>query len=317
MSSKKGGLHKDTKPLLHHNHSQGRAATQNIPLDDLNQLFNVHLNDRDFRRLSDLIHAECGIKMPDHKHIMLETKLRKRLRALGMRSFTDYCKYLFSPEGGKTELIQMIDTVTTNKTDFFREADHFEFLTRTALPDLVIHSGRGIREKLMVWSAGCATGEEPYSLTMVFHEFTVFHQRFQFMVIATDISTRVLKKARMGIYPADRAAPIPDALKKKYLLRSKDENKGLIRIIPGLRKTIQFQRLNLMENSYGTHPEFDIIFCKNVMIYFDKTTQEKMLQNVCNHLRKGGYLFVGFSETLHNMDLPLTQVSMSVYKKTE
>jgi chemotaxis protein methyltransferase CheR len=288
---------------------------ESLRIDLLNDVYKSNLSGKEFRRLSELIHTECGIKMPAPKQIMLETKLRKRLRALGMRSFSEYCAYLFSPEGIKEELLRMIDTVTTNKTDFFREPNHFEYLRNTAVPNLITLNSSGIRDNLTVWSAGCATGEEPYSLAMALHEFRSFHERFNFMIIATDISSRVLEKARLGIYPMDRTAPIPDAFKKKYLLRSKDESKRLIRIIPGLRKTVQFQRLNFMDETYNIHTDVDVIFFKNVLIYFEKKTQEEILQRVCKHLRTNGYLFVGLSETLHDMVLPLSQVALSVYKK--
>jgi chemotaxis protein methyltransferase CheR len=296
-------------------HKANSVIRERSKSDALNDLYKAHLSGKDFKRLSKLIQSECGIKMPAPKQVMLETKLRKRLRNLGIWSFSEYCNYLFSPEGEKNELVQMIDTVTTNKTDFFREPNHFAYLTGTAVPDLINLYGGGIRENLIVWSAGCATGEEPYSLAMALNEFKITNKGFQFMIIATDISTRVLEKARIGIYPMDRAVPIPDPLKKKYLLRSRDESRKLIRIIPALRRSIQFQRLNLVDDSYDIRISADIIFCRNVLIYFEKKMQEKIIQKICRHLRQGGYLFVGYSETLHSMDLPLTQVEMSVYKK--
>lgn len=297
--------------------------SQNFPIEKGSQtgavtdLFRVRLDRKEFKRLSELISSECGIRMPEEKKIMLETRLRKRLRALRMRSFSTYCDYLFSPEGEKNELVRMIDTVTTNKSDFFREPDHFTFFTKTALPHLINRSSSDIQEKITVWSAGCATGEEPYTLAMVLHDFKRLCPGLDFTIIATDISTRVLEKAQAGIYPMDKADQVPEYFRKKYLLRSKDESRKLIRVIPALRKSVQFQRLNFMDNSYDINTEVDVIFCRNVMIYFERPMQEKILQKVCRHLRKGGYIFAGYSESLYGMSLPLQPVALSVYKKEE
>ncbi|MEW6419548.1 MAG: protein-glutamate O-methyltransferase [Nitrospirota bacterium] len=269
---------------------------------------------RDFSRLSGFIHAECGIKMPDSKKIMLEARLRKRLRVLGIKSFKEYCDYVFSPDG-EGELVHMIDAVTTNKTDFFREPRHFYYLIQTALPELINTSEAGIRRKLMVWSAGCSTGEEPYTLAMVLSEFAERCHGFHYLILATDISTRVLEKAKLGIYEEDLVEPVPAALKNKYLLRSKDKNRRLVRIVPELRNLVKFRRLNFMENDFGFREMIDIIFCRNVIIYFDRQTQKKLLNRFCRHLTSGGYIFMGHSETLHGFNLPLLPVSPSIYRK--
>lgn len=276
------------------------------------------MSEKVFSRLSTFIYAECGIKMPPSKKTMLEGRLRKRLRMLGMDSFTDYCDYLFSPKGMPAECVPMIDVVTTNKTDFFREPNHFDYLSEAALPELMRLHGSKRKPRLNLWSSACSTGEEPFTLAMVLSEFAEGYPELHFSILATDISTRVLEKAKRGIYEHDRVEPIPVALRKKYLLRGKDQNKGIVRIVPDVMAHVVFKRLNLMEENYRVSKPMDVIFCRNVLIYFDRETQEKILNQLCRHLIPGGYLFVGHSETLHGLDVPRVHVAKggsSVYRK--
>jgi chemotaxis protein methyltransferase CheR len=277
-------------------------------------LFAVSMSDVDFRRLSEFIHAHCGIKMPAGKRTMLEGRLRKRLHSLGMDCFSKYCDYLLSPGGMATERIHMIDVVTTNKTDFFREPAHFDYLTQMVLPELAAR-GFGNRNKLNAWSAGCSSGEEAYTLAMVLNEFAEHTPNLNFSILATDISTKVLDKARRAVYEHDRISPVPMFMRKKYLLRSKNKEYDLVRIVPELRSTIRFQRLNFMEDEFGISEKMALIFCRNVLIYFDKPTQEHVLSRLCRHLVPGGYLFTGHSETLQGMDLPLINVATTVYRR--
>ena len=272
---------------------------------------------QDFERLSSFIYTELGIKMSASKQTMLTGRLQKRLRALKMRSFGEYCDFLFSKEGQATERIHLFDVVTTNKTDFFREPGHFDFLVQEALPDLISRYQRGLRSRLRVWSAGCSTGEEPYTLTMVLREFSEQQPQpgFRFEILATDISTRVLEIAKHAVYSQDRSEPIPLPLRRKYLLRSKDKTSGLVRIIPDNRKLVSFGRLNFMDEQFGIREPLDIIFCRNVIIYFDSATQEKLINKFCRHLKPGGYLFLGHSESMHGYTVPLIQVAPTVYRK--
>ncbi len=278
-------------------------------------IFSVQMSDKDFVRLSEFIRDSCGIKLPPAKKTMLEGRLRKRLRALGIKSFERYCEFLFGSGGSQSEYTHMIDAVTTNKTDFFREPDHFDRLFERILPELVRLHGLGTRKKLNVWSAACSTGEEPYTLAMVLSEFAEGCPGFNFSILATDISTAVLEKARLGIYEHDRVIPIPMALRKKYLLKSKEKDKGLVRIAPELRNSVRFGRLNFLEEQYGIEEPMAIVFCRNVLIYFDRPTQEKLVYRLSQHLMSGGYLFVGHSESLHGMDLPLVQTATTIYRK--
>lgn len=273
-----------------------------------------HLSPKLFETLSRFITAELGIKMPPSKRTMLQSRLQKRLRQLRLDSFEAYHAYVFSKEGREQELQHLLDVVTTNKTDFFREPRHFEVLTATALPDLIGRTGAGVRRPLKLWSAGCSTGAEAYTLTMVLSEYAERVPGFTFQILATDICTRVLERGRQAIYEEREAAPIPLALKKKYLLRSKDRQQPRVRLVPPLRRRVAFQRLNLMDPDYGRPREMDIIFCRNVIIYFDRPTQEAVLSRLCRCLKPGGYLFMGHSETLNGFQLPLRQIATTVYR---
>lgn len=275
----------------------------------------VKLSGKEFRRLGEFIHAEYGIKMPPSKKTMLEARLQKRLRALGMKSFGQYCEYLFSPEGVQNELVEMVNVVTTNKTDFFREPGHYGFLVDEALPELNRKYGAGTRRPLMLWSAGCSSGEEPYTLAMVLSEYAESRANFRFGLLASDISTQVLEKAKAAVYDEAKVEPVPLPLKKKYLLRSKDKERKKVRVVPELRSLVRFRRINFMESDFGMREAMDIIFCRNVIIYFDRPTQEKLLNRLSGHLVDGGYMFLGHSETLNGIDVPLSAVAPTVYRK--
>lgn len=272
------------------------------------------LTEGDFLRLGRFIYDECGIRMPPIKKTMLESRLQKRLRILGMDSFVQYCAYLFSSEGLLAEAVPMLDLVTTNKTDFFRESDHFDYLVASVLPAYMQKSAGGFRT-LRIWSAGCSTGEEPYTLAMVLQEFAEQCPGFDFRILATDLSTRVLQSGRVAVYHEERTAPVPPDLKRKYFLRSKDRSERVVRIVPQLREKVEFRRLNFMGEDFGIRERVDIIFCRNVIIYFDRPTQERLLQRFCTQLAPGGFIFMGHSETLNGLDVPLVQVSPTIYRK--
>lgn len=281
-----------------------------------NNLHNAVMSAADFSRLSGLISSLCGIKLPPAKKTMLEGRLRKRLRFLGMDNFPDYCKYLFSHGGLDEECLHMVDVVTTNKTDFFREPQHFHFLTQKALPELTQELGLGSREnRIQIWSAGCSTGEEPYTLAMFLSEFSCTYPGWHFSILATDISTRALNTARRAIYAHETIEPVPLPWRKKYLLRSKGKDRGLVCMAPEIRELVTFRYLNFMEDNYGIREPQAVIFCRNVLIYFEKPMQLAVLQRLCRHLLKGGYLFIGHSETLHGLDLPLVQSAPTIYRK--
>jgi len=269
------------------------------------------MSDGDFNRLRQFIEAELGIRMPPSKRVMLESRLSRRLRQLGLQSYGDYADLVFSPEGSRTELIQMIDAVTTNKTDFFREADHFDYLLNQLLPSYFPKNGGPLR----LWSAGCSTGEEAYTLAMVMEEHRRKVPAFQYSIFASDISTRVIAQAVNGVYEAEKVASIPLDYKKRYFLRSKDSSRALVRIKPELRAKIEFRRLNLMDEEYQIPWKFDVIFCRNVIIYFERPVQEGLIQKLYGALHEGGTLFLGHSETITGMRVPFRSVAPTVYKK--
>ncbi len=274
--------------------------------------YEAKLSAADFSRLSKFIYQQYGIKMPEAKHIMLQSRLQKRLRALQMPSFSEYVDYVFSP-AGSTEIVHMMDVVSTNKTDFFRENQHFEYLLDTVLPELHDLNRQNF---VKVWSAGCSSGEEPYTLAMVMSEYASRTRGFDFSILGSDLSTIVLDKAVNAIYPEDRVDVIPYDLKKKYLLRSKDRTKPTVRIVPELRRKTSFMRLNFMDDTYSEVPSnFDIVFCRNVLIYFDRKTQEAVINKLCRHLRSGGYFFLGHSESAAGINVPLKQLKPTVFRR--
>lgn len=273
--------------------------------------FRAELGEDDFRKFSSYIYEQFGIKMPDVKRVMLQGRLLKRIRDLKMSSYTQYREYLFSPEGQRKELYNFLSVVTTNKTDFFREPVHFEFMTEVALPEFQQQG----RRHVAVWSSACSSGEEPYTIAMVLNEYASANPGLTFEILGSDISQNVLEKAARGIYPEKAVAMIPLDLKRKYLLRSKNRENPTVRVAPLLQKNFSLKYLNLMDRVYDIKEEFDIIFCRNVLIYFDRETQEKVVQKLCDRLRTGGYLFIGHSESLSNMDVPLTNIKPTIFKR--
>ena len=268
------------------------------------------LSNRDYMRLRELIYTETGIRLGPEKKTMVEVRLKRRLRTLNMESYSAYCDFVFGRKGMKEELIFLINVITTNKTDFFREPAHFDFLVQKVLPELDANS-----RTFVAWSAGCSSGEEPYTMAMVLSEYAEAHPGFRFRLLASDISTAVLEKATLGVYSLECAAPIPPTLKRKYLLRSRDSESARVRVVPELRKLIDFRRLNFMDPDYMLAEKVDAIFCRNVLIYFDRATQENILRKLVQNLTPSGYLFVGHSETLHDMDLPVVPVAPALYRK--
>ncbi len=268
-----------------------------------------------FQRFSSFIYDSVGIKMPPAKKTMLEGRLQKRLKALGMGSFEEYSDFVFSRKENDSELIHLINAITTNKTDFFREPAHFDFLVKNALPSILSGRREMQREPLRIWSAGCSSGEEPYTLAMVLSEFSEKKTDVRFSILASDISTKILETARVAIYPEDRTDTIPLSLKKKYLLRNKNPDLSVVRINPQLRSLVSFRRINFMDDDFGIAEKMDVIFCRNVVIYFDKQTQQILMRKFFRQLRPGGYLFIGHSETLNGLDVNFKPVASTVYRK--
>ncbi|MBB3658104.1 chemotaxis protein methyltransferase CheR [Rhizobium sp. BK650] len=275
------------------------------------QLPGDRISKRNFDKLARFIYNYSGIKMPPTKLTMLEGRLRRRLRATRHSSFDDYCDFLFNEGGLDQETVYLIDVVTTNKTDFFREAKHFEYMQMVALPALADCGVRTIR----TWSSACSTGAEPYTMAMVLNEFVEGRNDVSYNVLATDLSTDVLQTARKGIYAEDLVAPVPYDLQKKYVMVAKQHGRREVRISPKLRSRVGFARMNLMDEKYPVGDPMHLIFCRNVLIYFDKQTQAGVLNRLCECLAKGGYMFIGHSESITGFDLPLKQVSNTVFQR--
>jgi chemotaxis protein methyltransferase CheR len=274
--------------------------------------FKTSLSDTDFNKLASFIYTNYGIKLPVTKKIMLESRLKPRLRANNIDSYKEYCQFILSGKCGEAEIINMIDLVSTNKTDFYRESAHFDFMKDVVLPEYYEnHSEKPFK----VWSSASSSGEEAYTIAIVISEFMDGKRPFDFQILGTDISTRILEKAATAIYPMDRVDVIPLAQKKKYLLRGKDIEKPTVRIVPELRAKTRFKRLNLMDSTYDVPNDFDLIFCRNVLIYFDRETQEKVINKLCNQLKKGGYFFLGHSESISGYDVPLKQIKPTMFQK--
>lgn len=273
----------------------------------------ITLSDKDFQRLSTFIEATSGIQMPLSKKSMLTARIQKRLRLLKLHSFTDYVDSVLDPHDTTQELIHFLDIVTTNKTDFFREPNHFTFLTETAMPTLM-KTGVGISRPLHIWSAPCSTGEEPYTMAMVIKEFAAQHNGYKANILGTDLSTRALQHAENAVYDMEKAEPVPLALKQNYMLKSKDRSTKQVRMKQEIRDMVRFQHLNFMDNEYRISNPMEIIFCRNCLIYFDRPTAEKIVNKLCRHLVPGGYLLIGHSETLNRLQVPVVQIAPTIYQ---
>jgi len=279
------------------------------------ECFKAELSESDFQVFSRFIYSEYGIKMPPIKRVMLQGRLLKRIRELKMTSYTEYKDYFFSQEGQNNELLHFLNVVTTNKTDFFREPIHFNFLNDSILPTFKSNNING--QPLKIWSAGCSSGEEPYTISVVLNEYERLNPSFRFDILGSDISTQMLDKAAKGVYQANKLITVPMELKKRYFLKSKDPLNHSVRVHPQLQKNIRLTYLNLMDNQYSIKETFDVIFCRNVLIYFDRLTQEKVINKLCLQLKPNGYFFIGHSESLSGMETPLEHIKPTIFRKKQ
>lgn len=267
-----------------------------------------------FTKFSTLVYNECGINLHDGKKALLQARLNKRLRTVGLGSYQMYYDHLMSLEG-KEELLHFLDCISTNLTFFFRESQHFEFLSETVLPEIFGAGPPTNPQRVRFWSAGCSTGEEPYGLAMTVLDYVDDLPFRDFKILATDISTRVLNTAHRGLYAPSKMERVPPACRAKYFRKTMDgKGQPVWEVVPLLRKIVSFRRLNL-KDPYPFKGLFHCIFCRNVMIYFDKKTQESIIQRMSQYLIPGGYLFVGHSESLTGLAHPLAYVRPAVYRK--
>jgi chemotaxis protein methyltransferase CheR len=263
----------------------------------------------DFNFLRTLSNQHSGILVPDDKFDMFYSRLSRRLRSLGFVRFCDYCQYLQTHPG--EEFTEFINAVTTNLTSFFREKHHFEFLQHTLVPELLKRNAA--RRQIKVWSAGCSTGEEPYSLAMTLLESVP--KGWEVKILATDLDTNVLASAAYGVYPSESALAIGDDRLKSWFQQGTGRQSNKIRVKAQLRQPILFKQLNLMQE-WPMRGYFDVIFCRNVLIYFDRDTKARLVNRYAGLLNDGGYLFIGHSESLHQIEVPFNLLGNTIYKKT-
>ncbi|MBK6911632.1 MAG: protein-glutamate O-methyltransferase [bacterium] len=270
----------------------------------------LKISDAEFRKASELVKSLAGINLTDGKRELVSARLAKRLRSLGLATLDQYLD-IVREDQTQEELVLMLDALTTNLTSFWRESDHFDYLANQLLPKIEARRSGEIR----VWSAGCSTGEEPYSLAMCIMGNLSNPNSTKLRILATDLSTRVLGIAKRGHYGPERIKNIPPDLRNKFITKERGDADGeLFAVNQQLRSTISFARLNLMEQWPMKGP-FDVIFCRNVMIYFDKPTQARLVQRFHGLLRSGGCLFVGHSESLAGVQHEYRYVRPTIYEK--
>ncbi|MEN8257423.1 MAG: protein-glutamate O-methyltransferase CheR [Thermodesulfobacteriota bacterium] len=268
------------------------------------------LTDQLFKQFSDLIYQQTGIFLKPEKKELLNARLGKRLRHCRISSFEEYYDFVQQDASGD-ELVHLIDAVSTNFTSFFREKTHFDYLSSSVLQEF---AAQGMPGDFKVWSAACSSGEEPYSLAIVLNEFAVNQMRFRFTVQATDISTKVLAMAQKGVYAADKVQNMAPDLLRRYFQKGKGRSEGYVKVKSELSQPITFMRFNLMDQ-YPWQDEFDVIFCRNVMIYFNRETQQQLVDKFYKCLKPSGHFFIGHSESLTAINHRFRQVTTTGYKK--
>ncbi|MCI2047901.1 MAG: protein-glutamate O-methyltransferase CheR [Faecalibacterium sp.] len=266
----------------------------------------VHLTDAEFSTLTRFVYNKYGIDL-HRKRLLIEGRLARELRAHNITTFSEYMNFLFADKTGE-EMQRFLNRITTNHSFFGRENEHFEFLLRTALPYLEPRRKNDLR----IWSAGCSAGQEAYNIAMVMDEyFGPRKAQWDTTILATDISTKVLKTAQEGIYPAENLIGLPEAWRRKYFQALADGN---CQVAEKIRKEVVFRIFNLM-NTFVYKKPFDIIFCRNVMIYFDAQTTARLVEKFYNATAEGGYLFIGHSESINREHTKYTYIKPAIYQK--
>jgi chemotaxis protein methyltransferase CheR len=273
----------------------------------------VELSDEEFRKISDLVYDHCGINLHEGKKELVRARLAKRLRLSQFTCFADYLNHVLSDKTG-VEFSVLVDSLSTNLTSFFREIDHFNFVRNTLLPRIMEQGEKTRNKKIRAWSAGCSSGEEPYSISMTVLDAIQHSPEWDFKLLATDISTTNLQIAKRGYYDQQRVAPVSAAQKQRYLKPVKFEQENYFEVQPILRKAIYFNYLNLMKE-WPIKGPLNFIFCRNVMIYFDKKTQAFLVNRYWDLLERGGVLFTGHSESLTGIDHKFKYVQPTIYMK--
>jgi len=267
------------------------------------------LGEKEFRYIADLIRKEAGIVIGQQKRALVYSRISRRLRDLQLGSFRDYAELLQDPRRAHAEMEQFINALTTNLTSFFREEHHFEFLRNTLLPELLRKKSE---HEIRIWSAGCSSGEEPYSIAITALE--AMPRSWRLHIQASELDTSILDTARHGIYPMERVEKLPEATLRRWFRRGTGEKTGLVRVVPQLQQVIQFEQLNLLSN-WHYRQKFDLIFCRNVVIYFDKETQVTLFDKYAEHLVENGHLFIGHSESLFQKTSRFRLIGKTIYQK--
>ncbi len=273
---------------------------------------NRALTDNLFSKYSKLVYEKSGINLTEGKKALLQARLNKRLRQTGFRSYEEYFDYVTAPENGN-ELVHFLDAISTNLTYFFRETQHFDFINEVFLPEVIERKNKAGKSRLRLWSAACSTGEEPYSLAMCLLARLDDGRGWDLKLLATDISTRVLQICAQGVYDQDKLKKVPVEFRKRYF-RKLPDGSGRYEVVPLLKRIVVVRYLNLLK-PFPFTGRFDAIFCRNVMIYFDKKTQEQIITQMTRFLEPGGYLFIGHSESLTGLNHSLTYVRPATYRK--
>ena len=273
------------------------------------------LSDQDFRAIRDLIYEKSGITLSDSKKQLVTSRLARRLRVRGLASYREYYELVTRRDPQGEELREMLNAITTNKTDFFREKHHFDFMVSTFFPQCVERAKATGEKRLRIWSAGCSTGEEPYTLAMTFLSAFPNGGQWTLELLATDLDTQVLERAQGGIYPEEAIAPVSDDLQRRYFRRGTGANAGKVRVSDALRQLITFRQLNFVEHPWWVKGPFDLILCRNVMIYFNQDTQRTIVENFAQRLRPDGYLFIGHSETLNGLNHLFEPLRGTIYRR--
>ena len=268
----------------------------------------LHYRSADFSFIQSVLMDHAGIQLNDGKKELVYSRLAKRIRGLGLNSFGDYCNVL---EKDREEVLNCINAMTTNVTSFFRESHHFEFLTNEVLsPASQNNSG----EDITIWSAGCSTGQEPYSIAFTCCDFMQSKQPFNVQITATDLDSQVLQKAAQGVYPVKDLSSLNQDQLKRWFLRGKGARKGQARVADEIRRLINFSQLNL-NDSWGQAGKYDVIFCRNVMIYFSSELRKKLIERFHASLKPNGCLVLGHSESLFGLSTKFRLVGRTIHQK--
>lgn len=274
----------------------------------------VPLTEREFRDFRELILRETGIHLKDSKQALVASRLAKRLRHYNFQSYGEYYEYLIRQPPGSSEHWQLANCISTNKTDFFREPHHFDFLREQVLPELRERCAHGAPRQLRIWSAACSSGEEPYSIAITVFDALGANAGWDIKILASDIDTDVLQKAERGVYDFDRVRNLPETVLKAHFLNGKGASEGLVQVRDCLKSLIRFRRINFVDPNWWIRAQFDAIFCRNVIIYFDRETQRRLFERLVRYLKPTGYLIVGHSENLYWLNDLLVPVRNTVYR---